>query len=203
MTEAGMEIAFLVIAAIAGGGGASILSLRKRRSLERKLAQLSEDLATAKALPAPEHTSGLTPQDLLSQLATTWNLRSSQDQVLWTVFGTFWAANAILLVALFDGGKLPTERTVGAVISGVGFLMSGVWHAIQTRALGHIERYEVLAARLENRLDIPEVLSTSPRRNKVDYDLYVKGHFSARNIMPLCSALSAAVWLIALLLFVV
>ena len=47
-----------------------------------------------------------------TQLTNALNLRSSQDQVLWSIFGAFWGANAILLVALFTTGKLP-EETVG------------------------------------------------------------------------------------------
>lgn len=47
--------------------------------------------------------------ELWSQLQNAIHLRSSQDQVLWTIFGIFGAANAILLVALFQNGLVPDD----------------------------------------------------------------------------------------------
>jgi hypothetical protein len=60
--------------------------------------------------------------------------------VLWAIVGIFWAANAILLVALFQGGQPPSSRYVGPVLSAVGFLFSAAWFGLQRRALSHIAR---------------------------------------------------------------
>ena len=63
---------------------------------------------------------------LWHQLSNSINLRSSQDQVLWNIIGTFGATNAILLVALFSQGEPPKNNTVGIVISLVGLILSAV-----------------------------------------------------------------------------
>ena len=71
--------------------------------------------------PAP-----LNRPEIWTQLTNAINLRASKDQVLWSIFGAFWGANAILLVALFTTGKPPVE-SVGAVVSIVGFSLSLIW----------------------------------------------------------------------------
>ncbi len=35
-------------------------------------------------------------------------LVAKRDHIVWTVFGAFWAANAVLLVALFQNGDFPS-----------------------------------------------------------------------------------------------
>lgn len=60
-------------------------------------------------------------------------LVAKQDHIVWTVFGAFWAANAVLLVALFQSGDLP-KRPVGLIVSRVGFALSPVWLLIRHRA---------------------------------------------------------------------
>jgi hypothetical protein len=59
------------------------------------------------------------PDGLWSQLGNAVALAAKQDQIVWAVFGVFWAANAVLLVALFTTGDLP-KRSVGLVVSIVG-----------------------------------------------------------------------------------
>jgi hypothetical protein len=77
--------------------------------------------------PAPS------PDQLWNQLSNAVALVAKQDQIVWAVFGVFWAANAVLLVALFTTGKLP-EQSVGIIVSGVGLALSVVWLAID---IGH------------------------------------------------------------------
>jgi hypothetical protein len=41
---------------------------------------------------------GLNPDQLWNQLANAVALVAKQDQIVWAIFGAFWAANAVLLV---------------------------------------------------------------------------------------------------------
>ncbi|HUY12786.1 MAG TPA: hypothetical protein VMX16_04030 [Terriglobia bacterium] len=142
------------------------------------------------------------PINMWTQIQNAIALRSSQDQVLWSIFGTFWAANAILLVALFTTGDLPKNRWVGIVISAVGLAIALVWRAIQKRALGHIARLEELIRKIEEDLRVEPRLAVSAEINREDYQRYVgKSIFSARTVMPLCSAGSAFLWIVAMLFF--
>lgn len=140
--------------------------------------------------------------DLWRQLNHAINLRSTQDQVLWSIFGVFWAANAILLVALFQNGQIPMSA-IGIVISVVGALLSCVWHQIQRRALGHILRHETLIERLERQLEIPENLATSGHINQEDYNRFLSSGIPARQLMPICSLVASILWALAFLFFLV
>jgi hypothetical protein len=64
------------------------------------------------------------------------------------IFGTFWAANVLLLIALFPEGHGP-NIIVGIIISFFGIGLAYIWDAIQNRALGHITKYEALMERIE------------------------------------------------------
>ena len=136
------------------------------------------------------------------QLTNAINLRSSQDQVLWSIFGTFWAANAILLVALFTTGNLPSNPAVGIVISVVGLFLSLTWHAIQARALGHIIRHEELIRKIEVELGFDTELAVSPEINRQAYSQYFGRLPRARKIMAMCSIGGAFLWALAIAFFV-
>lgn len=126
----------------------------------------------------PSGTGGmrqLTQQELWNQLSNAANLRSSEDQVLWTASGIFWAANAVLLVALFQGGKLPEANVPRLVVSGVGMVLSTIQYFLQGRALGHIQRYEKLMTRLEHALDFAPEYAISANLNTEDADRYLGG----------------------------
>ena len=139
--------------------------------------------------------------ELWAQLANAINLRSSQDEVLWSIFGTFWAANAILLVALFTGGGLPTDPSVGIVVSIVGAILSLTWYAIQGRALGHLMRHEELIKRIEAELDFDPDCAVSAEINRRAYDKYLGKHPRARVLMKVYSIGGAISWAGALLYF--
>ena len=131
--------------------------------------------------------------ELWRQLGNAIHLRSAQDQVIWSIFGVFWAANAILLVALFSSEAYP-RYVVGTIISVVGFFLSLAWHGIQCRALRYIRRHETLRDRIERQLSIPTELATSVRINH---------GIPARRIMPICSLVAAILWALAFLFFFV
>lgn len=61
-----------------------------------------------------------TSDELWQQLGHAVSLDTSENQVVWTIFGLFWAADAILLVALFT--------TISAVLWIVAFF--GFWAAV-------------------------------------------------------------------------
>ena len=133
----------------------------------------------------PDKNEPLERSEMWIQLTNAINLRSSQDQVLWSIFGTFWAANAILLVALFTTGDLPTNRIVGIIVATFGTVLSIVWHIIQTRALGHLMRHEELMRKLEAKLDFDPDYAVSAEVNRKSYDQYLSKRPKARTVMLL------------------
>lgn len=148
-------------------------------------------------------TSTISAEQLWTQLGHVLDLRSNEDSVLWTAFGFFGATNAILLVALFANGDLPSNPVVACVVASVGVLASLIWHVVQERALGHIERHEALIERLEAALRVPAGFSVSARRNVDDYNRYVRSRsrLSARAVMVGSSAGAVLLWIAVLLVF--
>lgn len=149
-----------------------------------------------------ESVNGHTPEtvqlkrtELWKQLANAVALISKQDQILWAIFSVFWGANALLLVALFDGGKWPAG-SVGAFISLFGFLMSAVWHEMLIRGIGHLDRFENLAEILERALAINPAFAISGKINRENYlaCLGNKPGFG-RRLMKACSVGGIVVWL--------
>ena len=132
--------------------------------------------------------------ELWAQLANALQLRSAQDQVVWSVFGIFWATNGLLLVALFNNGSMPRDRLPLLVIAGVGIALSVVWFLIQRRALGHLVRHERLATEIESALNIDTAFATSAQLNSTAFSRYVGRGPRARQVMPACSAVGAVGW---------
>jgi len=79
--------------------------------------------------------------ELWNQLGHAVTMAAKEDQIVWTIFGVFWAANAVLLVGLFTTGEMPSAK-VGVVISTIGIVLSCVWFIIQRRAISWLEYYE-------------------------------------------------------------
>lgn len=124
---------------------------------------------------------------LWNQLSNAVVLVAKQDQIVWAVFGAFWAANAVLLVALFTTGKLP-EQSVGAIVSGVGLALSVVWLAIEHRAMAWLRFYEGILRELErNYLYIPLSIAFTGRPE------VVKG-VTVRWLILACPLISAILW---------
>lgn len=131
---------------------------------------------------------------LLAQLGNATGMRSSQDQILWVVIGTFWATNAILLVALFQTGQFP-DAPVGVALGTTGLVVSGVWYGMQRRALAHLVRLEALIRDLEQALYVPPSLAISLELNQLAYERYLRGGISARQLMRIFTAVSLVAWL--------
>jgi len=142
--------------------------------------------------------------ELWSQLSNAINMRSAQDQVLWSIFGTFWAANAILLVALFTTGTMPQDSSVGIVVSSVGTFLSLIWYAIQARALGHLMRHEELIKRIEKELQFDPNYAISADINPTSDKILgkVPKLLRARILMNISSIIGAAIWAVAFVLFI-
>lgn len=87
-------------------------------------------------------------EDLWKQLQNAVAAWSSQDQVIWSMFSIFWAANALLLVAIFTSNG----TYVVSIVSAVGIFTSIVWLMLLHRAIGHITIYENLMRDIENTL---------------------------------------------------
>lgn len=157
---------------------------------------------TSPVTGAPENKyTRLDRTELWTQLANAIQLRSSQDQVLWSGFGAFWVINAVLLVALFPGGVLPNDP-VGMLISVFGALLALVWYAIQERALGHVMRHEALINKLESTIGFDPTYAVSGELNQEFYDTYLKKGLKARDVMKLSSLGGIAFWLVMLVIFI-
>lgn len=140
---------------------------------------------------------------LCNQLKNAINLYTSQNLVLWTIFSIFWAANAILLGALFTTGKFPRNPMVGVIISSVGVVMSLVWKIMQGRALKHINFYEHIIHNIEITLSIDKKFRVSPLEDDETYNKYLSSGTKAREIIPYCSVGAAIAWGLSLGFFIV
>ncbi len=157
----------------------------------------------------------LTQTELWKQLSNAISWRSSEDQVLWTISGIFWAVNAVLLVALFQSGRLPDTHPPRLVIAAVGVILSTIQYFLQGRALGHIRRLEELIKRLELALFFDREYAVSADLNATDADRFLGGQkgnvrrkmrmgtlFPVRKLMQYTSCGAALLWLAALGYFV-
>src|SRR6266516_3940063 len=138
--------------------------------------------------------------NLDNQLTRAWNARWNQDQVLWRIFGAYWPTNAILLAALFRTGGSVLPRPVAIITCLAGVFVASVWYLVQRRALANIKRLEATAQRIEERLLLGPNLkyALSPKLNSVD-SLEPSPRLTARLVMPTCTGIVGAAWLIGLL----
>jgi len=83
-------------------------------------------------------TTDLSDDQYWNQLAIAVDLAAKQDQIIWTVFGVFWAAHAVLLVALFANGNAPS-KAVGIVVSVGGAFTAAIWCLVQWRVMGTLD----------------------------------------------------------------
>jgi hypothetical protein len=132
--------------------------------------------------------------ELWTQLGNAINLRSSQDQVLWTVLGFFGTTNAVLLSTMFASGDFPKNTSIQGILVTCGLLLSFAWHVIQGRAIGHIKRHESVIALIERTLDIPEGMAISGQINRSTYDRYLGSGISARQLITGFGWCSALLW---------
>ncbi len=115
---------------------------------------------------------------LSQQLSNAVTMAAKQDQITWTIFGVFWAANAVLLVALFPDGNLP-EANVGITVSIVGVFLSLVWFFIQVRSIAWMKYYDLIIQRLEGKdnLNISSDIILAPIQEIVKKDTKIKKIF--------------------------
>jgi hypothetical protein len=119
---------------------------------------------------------------------------------LWTIFSVFWAANIVLLVALFSKGDVP-ERFVGIILSAVGLILCFVWHQVQARALYHALDSERLMDNLEGELRLPPQLSAGHRLVTGARQNTPRLWPRARTLMPWCSFVACASWVVGIVAF--
>lgn len=138
-------------------------------------------------------------QELLLLLQNFSNLRTGQDQVLWSVIGSFWTANSLLLVSIFA-----TERQdrlyVGVIISLVGISISWIWDRIQKVSLNRIESYEKSIKRIEKELGLGFDLCSFLKEDSDEYEKTVNKK-SARFVMKKFSKYSIYIWMISTIIF--
>lgn len=136
---------------------------------------------------------------LWDQLNNAITLSAKQDQIIWTIFGIFWAANAVLLVGLVSPKDFP-NATVGMLISLVGAFISIAWSIIQFCANEYLDLYDNVIEKLERELLNPEEqnqYALSARLNSFK----VGGVKRVRDFMFRCSTIPCILWPASLVVF--
>jgi hypothetical protein len=150
---------------------------------------------------AQANTPNADPDILRAQLKHVMDYDNNTNDVIWALFGIFFAVNSVLLVALFQSGDFP-KPPAGTIISLAGALMSLVGALFHRRVLAHKERFEALIRRIEEDLNIPVEYRTSRKTNKEDWQKYMEGKGpGARPLLSASTWGSFAMWLAALLTF--
>ncbi|NHZ86590.1 MAG: hypothetical protein GWP19_12045 [Planctomycetia bacterium] len=129
--------------------------------------------------------------ELITLLQNHSNLRTGQDQVLWGIFGAFWATNSLLLVSIFVSSENWNYLFVLLIISIVGILISIVWSFIQIRALRRIELYENTISWIEEKLCLPDEICAfyyNPKTKKPRFNI------NARKVMKDIGYLAIILW---------
>lgn len=108
--------------------------------------------------------------ELITLLQNFSNLRTAQDQVLWSIFGSLWGTNALLLISFFSAGDKWSISQVGIVVSIIGLLISFIWDIIQTKTIARRDMYEDSIQYIEKKLCIDKELfafSKVPKSSRV------------------------------------
>ena len=151
---------------------------------------MAEQLKTEKILGRPE---------LLVLLQNFSSLRTGQDQVLWSVIGSFWTANSLLLVSIFATNR-QDRFYVGIIISLVGISISWIWDRIQKVSLDRIGSYEKSIKKIEKELGLEFELCSFLRKDSDEYEKSVNKK-SARFVMRKFSKYSICIWIISTIVF--
>ncbi len=160
--------------------------------MENIVSKKSQQATPSKKIPE------VSQAELWNQLGYAVTMAAKEDQIIWTIFGVFWAANAVLLVALFTTGELPREQ-IGVVVSATGVILSFVWFFIQQRAIRWLKYYERIILRLEEKyLKIPPDVALSADINKTDFLEIVGRGLSVRSLMVWSGAIITLLWIAAL-----
>jgi hypothetical protein len=154
------------------------------------------------AAPDDQHQPGQNLTELWNQLGNAITLVSKEDQVVWTIFGIFWAANILLLGALFVTGRVP-DPPVGAIISAGGVALCLVWTLVQSRALRFLSFYEAVQKALEARLIKEPQFALTTTINQAAFGNARGTDVRARRVMMTSSIVTTIFWLIGVILFVI
>ena len=117
------------------------------------------------------------------QLKNAVALCVSEDRIVWTVFGVFFASQGVLIGNFFRNGGFIQSAVSGLFLSCFGFGVSWVWWIIQKRAIGHLNRFDELVKKLEDELKVPPHLSISPSKNIEGYTRHVGNGLRVRFLM--------------------
>ncbi len=109
--------------------------------INKEVKDVLEDGATPNA-------SGHERQELWNQLDNAVSMETKEDQIVWTIFGIFWVANAVLSAALFTTGTI-LRPSVSIIVSIVGIILSWIWFLIPHKAIGWLSYYERIIQGIE------------------------------------------------------
>src|SRR4030043_1487012 len=157
--------------------------------------------------------SQLERDELLVFLQNHSNLRTGQDQIVWSIFGAFWGTNALLLISLFSVGDQWKFEIVGIIISIIGIFISLIWTSIQIRAINRVQMHEDSMKFVEKKaLIIPDELCTysiPPRQSEHIPKIAKKilkwiglKKVKVRQIMVWCSLIVLLLWVLSLTCFI-
>jgi hypothetical protein len=139
---------------------------------------------------------------MFRQLDNVVKLASKEDRIIWTIFSIFWAAEALLIVAIFNDHGISNEL-VFLTVSFVGLLISLVWFLVQRRSIKWLEYYEELIRLIEIEIEIPKEFSISPLINvKLFHDKVDKG-IHVRDVMYCSGLLCFIAWSGLFLVFLI
>jgi hypothetical protein len=100
--------------------------------------------------------------NLQNQLAHAVAMAAKEDQIVWAIFGVFWAANSVLLGSLISPNRLP-RPTLDFVVSAAGATLCWVWFRMQYRAIAWLRYYETVIGALQAELKVPSEFSLIQR----------------------------------------
>ncbi len=160
------------------------------------------DSTGAKEGNQPETTRDPTNRWEWQQLANATASRFGQDSVLWAIIGSFWATNAVLLVALGATGTWPTSPALALIICSTGLFVSFLWLVMQAAALRRVVAYEAVMKRLESRMNLPSDTLLLPGDDPEETTAGKRDRMlpRARDVMPIAPLLAILGWAVGLVL---
>lgn len=138
-------------------------------------------------------------KELFILLQNFSNLRTGQDQVMWSIIGAFWTTNSVLIVSIFSAQE-NIFLVAGITVSIVGFSISLIWNIIQNRALNRIILYENSIKDIETKLNLEFQNCSFLTRNSKFYEGF-ENRKSARYVMKLFSKSVIYAWVLSFIIF--
>ena len=141
--------------------------------------------------------------ELWKQLGHATTIVASRGQVLWTQSSVFWAANAVLLVALFQGGEPPKKDVVGFLISATALGLTIVWRLLQDRMIGLLKCDEELLTTIQKHLNIEDQLIVSRKPEIGGARALGRRTFPAKRVLQVATDACALWWFISMCIFLI